>query len=130
MVSACLVGLSTRYDAKSKQNNQCVNRLRSCHWIPVCPEQLGGLSTPRNPADLINGDGNDVLTGKAKVITADGQNVTDNFIHGAKQVVRIADSFQLAGVFLKARSPSCGINHKLGVTAALLQKQGYVLEEF
>ena len=95
----------------------------------MCPEQLGGLPTPRIAADLVGGDGHDVLAGRAQVVTKNGRDVTKNFILGAKQVLEIARQQKIAKVYLKARSPSCGLTPQIGVTAALLQAEGYTLVE-
>lgn len=130
LVSSCLVGLCTRYDGNSFVNVPCQNRLRDHIHIPVCPEQLGGLATPREAADIVSGDGHDVLAGRAKVITKSGMDVTSAFIQGANQVLRIASHQTIDGVLLKARSPSCAVHNKIGVTAALLQENGFTLEEF
>jgi uncharacterized protein YbbK (DUF523 family) len=130
LVSACLAGLCTRYDGKIKENKKCLERLESTCWIPVCPEQLGGLPTPRAPACLTGGDGADVLKGEAKVITANGIDVSAQFIQGANQVLNIAKSQRISKVWLKSGSPSCGIHGPLGVTAALLLANGFSLEEF
>ena len=130
LVSACLVGLQTRYDCQIKKNAECVEKLEGMQWIPVCPEQLGGLPTPRDPADLIDGDGFDVLDGKAKVVTRNGKDVTDNYIVGAQQVLEIARQQKIHAAFLKSKSPSCGLKPKIGVTAALLKKEGYLVREF
>lgn len=129
LVSACLTGLRTRYDGRSKTSTSCLQRLEGAIWLPVCPEQLGGLATPRCAANLIGGDGADVLRGRAAVICTDGNDVTHQFITGAEQVLAIARSQSVSSVFLKARSPSCGIS-TLGVTAALLAENGFILEEF
>ena len=130
LVSACLVGLCSRYDGQTRPNQTCRQRLQDGIWIPFCPEQMGGLPTPRTAADLIEGDGNDVLTGKAKVITRDGRDVSQQFIKGAEQTLFLAKSQQVTSIFLKAGSPSCGISEKAGVTAALLQQHGFHLIEF
>ncbi|MEE4314660.1 MAG: DUF523 domain-containing protein [Desulfofustis sp.] len=129
LVSACLTGLRTRYDGRSKTSTTCLQRLEGAIWLPVCPEQLGGLPTPRCAANLIGGDGADVLRGRAAVICTDGNDVTHQFIIGAEQVLAIARSQPVSSIYLKARSPSCGIS-TLGVTAALLAENGFVLEEF
>ncbi len=129
LVSSCLAGLCTRYDARLVENPRCLKRLESVQWIPVCPEQLGGLPTPRQPADIIGGNGLDVLSGTARVVCRDGSDVTSSFLKGARQVLEIAQRQKITTVLLKARSPSCGIS-KLGVTAALLQQHGVELEEF
>lgn len=129
LVSACLAGLTTRYDGQVLSYPECIEEIGRCRWIPVCPEQLGGLSTPRCPANIIGGDGGDVLDGKARVICTDGTDVTDAFIEGARQVLDILQRQPIQRIFLKARSPSCGVA-KLGVTAALLKRNGYDLTEF
>lgn len=130
LVSACLVGFCTRYDACYKPNADCLARLKGTAWIPVCPEQLGGLSTPRTPADILGGDGYDVLAGKARVVSKDGQDVTPQFIRGAEQVLQLTQQQGIRTAILKARSPSCGVHGKTGVTAALLINHDLQLEEF
>jgi uncharacterized protein YbbK (DUF523 family) len=130
LVSACLVGLCTRYDGQVKANPDCLAQIHTTHWIPVCPEQLGGLPTPRDAADIVGGDGKDVLAGKAKVITKNGVDLTVEFIRGAEQVLKIARLHNVSMAFLKARSPSCAVHGKIGVTTALLQSAGIELIEF
>ena len=130
LVSACLVGLCSRYDGQTRPNQECRQCLQNGTWIPFCPEQMGGLPTPRTAADLIGGDGNEVLLGKARVITRDGMDVSPQFIKGAEQTLLLAQSQQVTSIFLKAGSPSCGISGKTGVTAALLQQHGFHLIEF
>lgn len=131
LVSGCLLGFNTRYDGLSKPSMACKNELKGAIWIPVCPEQLGGLPTPRTPADLVGGQGKEVLAGLAKVITRNGEDVTKQFISGARQVLRIALEQQVAGAFLKSGSPSCGGGGEvLGVTAALLKSKGIPVREF
>ncbi len=124
LVSACLVGLCTRYDGCSKADRYCRDHLQGFFWIPICPEQLGGLPTPRTPADLSGGDGLAVLAGRARVIDRNGLDVSERFILGARQVLRIAQAQNIRLAFLKDRSPSCGLSPRLGVTAALLQQHG------
>jgi len=128
LVSSCIAGLCTRYDNKTIVNSAYLNKLKETIWIPVCPEQLGGLPTPRMAADLVGGNGRDVLRGRAKVVCRDGTDVTEAFINGAHQVLDIACRQSVRTALLKARSPSCGVS-KLGVTAALLQEHGIILEE-
>jgi uncharacterized protein YbbK (DUF523 family) len=130
LVSACLVGLCTRYDGQTKESPECLGRLRNAIWIPVCPEQLGGLPTPREAADITGGNGSAVLAGRARVLTKSGIDLTEEFVRGAEQVLRIARSQKVDGVFLKARSPSCAVNGTIGVTAALLNAAGFQLTEF
>lgn len=130
LVSACLVGLRTRYDGGIVLSPACRKALDDAIWIPVCPEQLGGLATPRISVDIEGGDGADVLAGRARVLSRSGLDLTENFIAGAGQVLEIARSQSITAVFLKARSPSCGVNSILGVTAALLRQHGFSLREF
>jgi len=129
LVSACLIGLRTRYDGGAKPCARCVDMLAGRAFVPFCPEQLGGLPTPRPAADLKGGDGFDVLAGRARVIRKDGADVTGRFIAGARQVLDLAGRYRVAAVLLKSRSPSCGVA-PAGVTAALLRRHGYRLIEF
>jgi uncharacterized protein YbbK (DUF523 family) len=129
LVSACLAGLQTRYDNKIVDHPRCREALEGCTWIPVCPEQLGGLPTPRCPADIVGGDGSDVLEGRARVVGDDGTELTGQFVRGAEMVVEIARRLRVDKAYLKARSPSCGVV-KTGVTAALLRNEGFELVEF
>ena len=129
LVSSCLVGLCTRYDGRSKVNTICMQVLQQFHYIPVCPEQLGGLPTPRSPADLVGGNGRDVLEGCAAVITSDRTNVTRQFIAGAEAVLKIAQDQRICFALLKGDSPSCGLT-QLGVTGALLLANGIRSIEF
>jgi uncharacterized protein YbbK (DUF523 family) len=124
LVSSCLLGLCTRYDGQSKPSKQCREMLQHRFYIPVCPEQLGGLSTPRSPAELTGGDGSAILDNKAKVVNQDGLDVTKQFIAGAQAVLHIAQAQNIRLALLKAGSPSCGLNPQLGVTAALLLRYG------
>ncbi|WP_035273805.1 DUF523 domain-containing protein [Desulfogranum japonicum] len=130
LVSACLTGLPTRYDGKSKPDPLCQQHLQKHIWIPVCPEQLGGLTTPRLPANLTGGDGHDVLQGKARVIRSDGEDVTTAFIQGANMVLNIAQQQNIQYCLLKSKSPSCGAGAVLGVTAALLRRHGISVIEY
>ena len=129
LASSCLLGLKTRYDGKVVPSDACRKAITGAVCIPVCPEQLGGLPTPRAAADLTGGDGNDVLAGHAKVLARSGEDVTENYILGARQVLEIARQQDVTKVFLKAGSPSCGLSPNMGVTAALLQKEGFNVVE-
>ena len=129
LVSACLLGLRTRYDGTSKPNAWVRSLSKDLFLIPVCPEQLGGLPTPRPPAELSGGNGQGVLEGKAKVILHTGEDVTENFLKGALEVLNLAKLMKIDGAILKARSPSCGLTPNLGVCAALLLTHGYKIYE-
>ena len=126
LCSACLLGIKCRYDGKSKPNQRVMRLSKKEILIPICPEQLGGLPTPREPAEQ---------KGK-KVITKSGKDVTKNFKKGARQVLRIAKLFGIKKAILKQRSPSCGCGQIYdgtfsgriikgdGVTATLLKRNG------
>jgi uncharacterized protein YbbK (DUF523 family) len=126
LCSACLLGVKCRYNGKSALNKKVVSLLRSEVLIPVCPEQLGGLPTPREPAEIV---GN-------RVFTISGRDVTENFIRGAKETLRIAKLFNISEAIMKQGSPSCGFGRIYdgtfsgktrkgeGVTATLLKKHG------
>lgn len=124
--SACLLGIKCRYDSKGKRNKKVINLSRKEILIPVCPEQVGGLSTPREPAEK---------RGK-KVFTKSGKDVSENFEKGAKEVLGIVKLYGVKEAVLKQKSPSCGygkiydgtfsgkIIRGNGVTAALLKNNG------
>lgn len=129
LVSACLFGLNCRFDGQSKINSSLLSSLRDSHFLPFCPEQIGGLPTPRNRAWIIHGDGRDVLAGRSKVIDEAGNDVTTHFIKGAIETEKLITFFHVKKAYLKSKSPSCGIgkiyrNEDLvtgdGVCAALL----------
>jgi len=105
-VSACLLGINCRYDGKSKQNPAILKRLKAEEIMPICPEQLGGLPTPRVPSILVDGDGFDVLDGKAKVINLKGIDNTKAFIDGAFAALDQMSSHNITRCFLKDKSPS------------------------
>lgn len=130
LVSACLVGLSTRYDQKIKPDTACMRELSSRLYIPFCPEQLGGLPTPREAAVLTGGDGYQVLAGKAKVVSRSGRDVSAAFINGAYQALTICEQQHICRAYLKANSPSCGLSGTTGVTAALLSHHKIDIVEF
>ncbi len=130
LVSACLLGLRTRYDGKAKPDQALMDLWSQCHFLPLCPEQLGGLPTPRLPAELVGGDGLAVWEGKARVINRAGQDVTQAFKQGAEEVLRIVRLLGIRRAILKSRSPSCGLTPRWGVTAARLLAEGLKVEEW
>lgn len=133
MISACLLGIPCRYDGQHSSCPDLINFLGSIHFIPFCPEQMGGLPTPRSPADIKGGDGRDILSGNARVINTDGKDVTKAFKNGAYLALRLA---KLSGSFtaiMKDKSPSCGLQTPycekqsgfgIGVAAALFESSG------
>lgn len=136
LISACLVGCRCRYDGGSKSIDVYERLVEQGEAVFVCPEQLGGLSTPRPPAQIVGGTGEDVLDGHARVVTDAGVDVTDEFIRGAEEALRMAKMVGAKEAILKERSPSCGSSMIYdgtftegkrpgdGVTAALLKRHG------
>ena len=126
LISACLLGEKCRYDALSKPNEQVKSLSSKYELIPVCPEVLGGLPTPRNPSE-IQGD---------KVIMVDGTDVTRQYSAGAQMALAIAKENGCTCAILKSRSPSCGrglvydgtytktLVKGDGITARLLMENG------
>jgi uncharacterized protein YbbK (DUF523 family) len=108
LVSACLLGVNCKYNGGNNLDSILTDKLKEFDIIPICPEQLGGLSTPRIPAEIVDGDGSHVLKGNAKVINKCGDDVTKEFVAGAKEVLKLAKQFNCDGAILKSRSPSCG----------------------
>ena len=136
MVSACLVGVPCRYHGGHAESQALLEHLEAFQWLPVCPEQMGGLPTPRDPAEL-RGDAVAVLEGRGRVVTAAGKDVTEAFLRGAEAVLRLARAAKVGRAFLKDRSPSCGVRQVyrdgrlipgMGVTAALLAREGIRVE--
>jgi len=108
LVSACLLGVPCRYDGASKPCPRLIAKLRRTAAVPICPEQLGGLPTPRVRQYLVGGDGHAVLDGQAHVVNELGADVTDHFLRGAAEAVRLARLFDVHVAYLKSKSPSCG----------------------
>lgn len=139
IVSACLLGLRTRYDGKDAFSMEAVTLLEGRVAVPVCPEQLGGLPTPRTRAAITSGDGMDVLAGTADVIDEAGADVTVKFMKGAMDTLQIARICGAQEAYLKEKSPSCAASlicrggacvDGMGVTAALLMKEGIAVKGF
>jgi len=133
IVSACLLGFNCRYDGESRPDEDLLSSALRKLFVPVCPEQLGGLPTPRAPSGIIGGDGLDVLEGKSRIIDTSGRDVTDSFLRGANEVMRIVELLEISTAIMKEKSPSCGVCHikrngsnvrGTGVTSALLTKSG------
>ena len=136
LISACLIGCECRYDQKSCRTHLGEQLLSQGKAIPVCPEQLGGLPTPRPPAEIVGGDGFDVLDGRAKIVDNQGNDVTDIFLAGAHQALKMAQTAGVTSAILKENSPSCGSSfiydgtftgkkvQGVGLTAALFLRNG------
>lgn len=126
LISACLLGVNCRYNATGKMIPELEELISKHLLIPICPEQLGGLSTPRSPAE-IRGE---------SVINKDSVDLTAEFIRGAEESLKLAKIYNCKFAILKERSPSCG-NGKIydgtfsktivegdGFTAKLLKENG------
>lgn len=132
LVSACLLGEKCRYNAEAKPNEKIIGLNKKYNTVAVCPEMLGGLETPRPPAEIKNG----------RVIARNGKDVTKMFETGAEKALEIAKNNNCKAAILKAKSPSCGkgvvydgsFSGKLicgdGVTAKLLEKNDiFIVDE-
>nr|WP_199066508.1 DUF523 domain-containing protein [Chromobacterium sp. ASV5] len=110
LISACLLGQPVRYDAASKPlpPERLARLTRDYRLVPVCPECLGGLPTPRPAAEITGGDAAAVWQGRAKVATKAGDDVTAAFRRGAREALALARAEGCAQALLKANSPSCG----------------------
>jgi len=135
LVSACLLGLPTRYDGKAKRSQAVLDYLRHEQLlpVPVCPEQLAGLSTPRDKTCFHSGDGHAVLAGEGLVVSADGRSMNAIFCRGAHLTLQLARLTGCRRALLKERSPSCGVHQVYrgeqrmtgtGITTALLLENG------
>lgn len=126
LVSACLLGVSCRYDQQSKPNVRIIALKDRYNLIPVCPEIMGGLTTPRMPSEIVDN----------KVIMEDGTDVTKQYIKGAEESLKLAKIFGCSKAILKEKSPSCGfgkiydgsfskrLKDGNGVTAEMLSDNG------
>lgn len=138
-VSGCLVGINCKYDGGNNFDERIFNLVKEGKAIPICPEQLGGLKTPRNPAEIQEKDG------LRKVVTCEDEDVTNEYIRGAEEVLKLAKELDIKEAILQPRSPSCGkgliydgtfSKKKIdgnGMTADLLIKNGidvYMPDEY
>ena len=126
LVSACLAGVNCNYRGRNSGDAGVAELVEKGLAVMVCPEQLGGLTTPRPPAEVKNG----------RVFTKDGGDVTEAFLRGAREVLNIAKKYHCQKAILKSRSPSCGcgkirdgnfsgtLTDGDGITAALLKENG------
>lgn len=130
IVSSCLSGVKCRYDGNDNLVPEIKELVLSGKAIALCPEELGGLSTPRTPCEIVKEDN------QLKVMTKDRVDCTSQFLLGAEKVAEIAKILECKQAILKANSPSCGFEmiydgsftgNKTkgnGLTAELLSKQG------
>ena len=135
-ISACLIGEAVRYDGGHKQQTQLKQLVDNGEAIVICPEVLGGLSVPREPSEMINGDGVSVWSGQSRVATQFDKDVTQAFKQGAQDALKILQQHGIDTVILKDGSPSCGSTEVydgqfngtkrqgVGVTTALFEQHG------
>ena len=102
LVSACLVGLNCKYNGENNFNEKIFNLVKEGKAIPICPEQLGGLTTPRRPSEI------KIIDGNRYVFNNEGINVTKEYEKGAKEVLNLCKKLNITKVILKDRSPACG----------------------
>lgn len=124
LISSCLIGEYVRYDGGTQGDTRLIELINEDKAIHACPELLGGLNVPREPAEIIGGDGFDVLDGQAKVVTTGNKDVTAAFVKGAEATLKILLTENIDTVILKANSPSCGNNQIYDGTFSGTKKQG------
>lgn len=128
ILSACLVGVDCKYNGDNNKDNRIIDYLKDKNYVPICPEQLGGLTTPRNPVEIIG----------EKYLDVEGREYTKKFHKGAEEslkIIKLMDTID--GIILKEGSPSCGVhkvydgtftNQKIdgiGCTTKLLKENNY-----
>lgn len=136
VVSACLAGVNCKFDGGNNLDHRIRDLVAKGMAVPVCPEQLGGNSTPREAVELNGVSGDDVLLGKGSLISESGKDKKESFVRGAEEVLKIAQMAGAKYAILKERSPSCGSTMIYdgsftgqkrpgrGVTTALLEHNG------
>ncbi len=137
LISPCLIGIRTRWDESCEQVDELIDRVKSGQAVFLCPEQIGGLPTPREPAEIESGyTARDVLNGEARVLTVTGKDVTGQFVTGAQRILEFCQEMGVETAILKSGSPSCGSLQTYdgtftdttiagrGTTAELLEQNG------
>ena len=136
LISACLCGVNCKYNGKNNLNEKCLKLLREGKAVLVCPEQMGGLTTPRIPSELIGSSKDIIEYSKGKILDKEGNDVSVQFIKGAEEALKIAKELGVKKAILKEGSPSCGSSFiydgsfsgkKIkgeGITTYLLRKEG------
>lgn len=134
LISACLCGVNCKYNGLNNYNEICDKLFTSGKAILLCPEQLGGLPTPRIPSEIIGESSNILNNNNGSVIDKNGNDVTPQFVKGAKETLQIAKKLNIKKAILKDGSPSCGVNYiyngnfngskikGMGITAQLLKE--------
>ena len=138
IVSACLCGENCKYNGRNNRNDKVLDFIRDKETYFICPEELGGLSTPREASEM-QGDAKEVLYGNGRIISISGKDVTKEFVDGAYKSLELAKKVGAKKAILKAKSPSCGkgnvydgsFSGKLvsgnGITAQLFEDNGIMV---
>jgi uncharacterized protein YbbK (DUF523 family) len=133
LVSACLAGANCKYNGSNNENKNIISLVKQGKAIPICPEQLGGLPTPRISCEIVCQDG------EKRVINKDGQDCTKEFVEGANKTLAVAKALGIDKAILQSRSPSCGkgliydgtfagrLINGAGLTAELLLENGFTV---
>lgn len=138
MVSACLVGICSRYDGHCQMNERALGLTKGHTVVPFCPEQMGGLSTPRPKATLCASAEN-IIKKAGHVINENNEDVTGQFISGAMNTIMLASICRPGLIILKENSPSCGFGNTnimwqrkggMGIAACLLFSKGFEIISF
>jgi uncharacterized protein YbbK (DUF523 family) len=137
LISPCLIGIRTRWDESCDEIEELINLVKSGQAVFLCPEQIGGLTTPREPSEIeIVKTAKDVLVGEAKVLTNTGKDVTEQFVVGARRILKFCQEMGVEIAILKSGSPTCGSKQTYdgsftdtkipgkGITAELLEQNG------
>ena len=126
LISACLLGNPVRYDGTDLFIDHPLIKkwLDQERLIAVCPEVEGGMSVPRSPAEIINGDGKSVLGGQSRVMDSEGEDVTTPFIKGALKTLKMALDNECVAAILTEHSPSCGSNKVYDGTFTKTKRDG------
>lgn len=136
LVSACLAGRECTYQATHRATSEVLRLVSEGRAVLVCPEEEAGLGTPRPEAEVQEATGEDVLDGRARVLTVEGEDVTEQYLRGARIATDRAAKTGCAVAILKARSPACGcgaiydgsfdgtLRDGDGVAAAALRRAG------
>lgn len=136
LVSACLLGINCKYSGDNNNSEKLIEYLKDKEFIIACPEQLGGLSTPRDPSEIVGEGGESILAGDGKVLTNSDKDVSYSFVRGAEETLKIVKLYNCTQAILKEGSPSCGSSliydgsfsgvkvNGQGVTTSLLRQHG------
>ncbi|MFH1769037.1 MAG: DUF523 domain-containing protein [Parcubacteria group bacterium] len=127
LISSCLAGEPTRYDAGKRdvKDEELAKLAEDGKAMLLCPEQEGGLPTPREPAEIEEGKtAEDVLNGNGRVLTKDGRDVTEEFVVGARKLLQICQDNDIETVVLKESSPSCGSENTYDGTFSGTKREG------